>query len=89
MRLDGKGAAVHDLCQIGQSHHPIAMGGKVAAKPGDGCCLPVLAQGSTPFARAIARGQSSGCVRKESYIGGVGRRLGQEGRQKIPVLATA
>jgi hypothetical protein len=67
--LHGKRAAVHDLGQIGQAHHPIAMGGKVAAKPGNGCRLPVLAQRSTPFASTVTRSQGSGCVRKESYIG--------------------
>ena len=67
--LDGKRAAVHHLGQIGQGHHPIAMGGKIAAKPGHGCRLPVLAQRSTPFARTVTRSQGSGCVRKESYIG--------------------
>jgi hypothetical protein len=67
--LHGKRAAVHDLGQIGEDHHPIAMGGKVAAKPGNGCRFPVLAQRSASFASAVTRSQGSGCVRKESYIG--------------------
>jgi hypothetical protein len=67
--LDGKRAAVHDLGQIGQAHHPIAVGRKVAAKPGHGRRFPVLAQWSTPFACTVTRSQGPGCFRKESYIG--------------------
>jgi hypothetical protein len=46
------------------------MVGKIVTKPGYGCCLTVLAQRSTSFASAITRGQGSGRIRKESYIGG-------------------
>ena len=59
---------MNDLGQIGQGHHAIAMGGKIAAKPRDSGRLPALAQGSAPFARTITCSQGSGGVRKESYI---------------------
>src|ERR1700733_14680916 len=67
--LDGKWAAVLNLGQIGKGHHAIAMGGKVTAKPGHGCRLPVLAKRSTPLARTVTGSQGSGRVRKKTYIG--------------------
>src|SRR3984885_14338048 len=67
--LDGKWAAVYNLGQIGKGHHAIAMGGKVTAKPGHGCRLPVLAERSTPLARTVTGSQGSGRVRKKTYIG--------------------